>query len=60
MANQQDKDEFDRLSGGSFVPPTKPFPRIPDIFKTRKDYREAWEQYEKEIQKWIESGGKKT
>lgn len=55
MANEQDRKEFEKRTS-TLVQPPKPFPKVPDYMKRTPAYKEAWESWEKEVQKWIESG----
>lgn len=55
MASQQDKDEYARKVG-RLVQPAKPFPKVPDVFKKKPEYKAGWEAYEKAVQEWIETG----
>jgi hypothetical protein len=55
MATTQDKNEYDKKTG-RLVQPAKAFPRIPNAVKENPKYKQAWEEYEKQIDEWVRTG----
>ena len=53
MASDSDKAEFDKQATTSSRVAFPPFPKIPEIFKQRPEYRAAWEQFEAQVNDWV-------
>lgn len=53
MASPDQRRSFDRLAAAEPSVPIPPFPAVPEFLKSRSPmHREAYEQWEAEIEKW--------
>jgi hypothetical protein len=53
MASDSEKAEFDKQATTSSRVAFPPFPKIPEVFKQRPEYRAAWDEFEKRVDEWI-------
>ncbi len=53
MATEAELAEYNKQAVSPTRAPFPPFPKIPEIFKQRPEYRAAWDKFEAEVNEWI-------
>ncbi len=53
MASESELAEYNKQATSPSRVAFPPFPKIPDVFKQRPEYRAAWDKFEAEVNEWI-------
>lgn len=53
MATEAELAEFNKQAVSPTRVPLLPFPKIPEVFKQRSEYRAAWDKFEAEVNEWF-------